>query len=646
MTLTRQLMVLVTALFVLVFSGTFVISVKDTRNYLRTQLASHAQDAATSLGLSITPVIEDEVLVSSMVDAMFDSGDYRELHIYRINGDVMMERQLDVVLDDVPPWFIKAFPLETPAGEALVNSGWQQAGSIMIRSHPGYAYQKLWSSTIETFWWFLLTGIGTMLAAYGGVRLLLKPLHAMEQQANDICQRRFTIVEWMPRTRELRQIVEAMNRMSRRVNRMFTEQEEVAASLREELYKDAVTGLGNRRYFSARLQALLESKEECASGILAIVQLNHFKEYNIRNGYQAGDALLAQTARNLETALSQWHDPVLAHLSGADFAVMLPDVGLETGAELGAALSQALQDLSASEHADDEDVGHVGMVFYNGEQDIKGLFSQADMALQSARGSGANGWHFADQGGQTSVRAAQDWKVFIERVIAEERIGLDLQPVYSMDRQTILHEEAYARVFDEDGERMSAGLIFPSAEALGLAPALDRAVLNQALQLLEGSEIPKNLAINLSPSALSDGELGAWLSERLQGREALGERLLLEFTEYGARSRLEELKAFMHSLEGSGVRISLDHFGRGFSGFGYLQSLPLHSLKIDGSFIRDIHQNSDNRFYLRALTEIAHGQEIAVIAESVESQDEWQALNALHLDGGQGYFLARPRQVV
>lgn len=237
MTLLRQLILAILALLLLVFAGSVAISVANTRHYLDAQLQSHAQDAATSLGLSLsTSAAEDDrATMESMVDALFDSGYYRSIRIIDTGGAPLVERAQPVRFDDVPAWFVRLIPLNTPLGEAMLMSGWRQLGRVQVTSNPGYAYLELWRTTRGSVGLFALVAALAVALSVVGVNIILRPLRATEAQAAAIADREFPVQEHLPRTRELRRVVEAMNHMSRKVRQMLDEQIALGERLREGL---------------------------------------------------------------------------------------------------------------------------------------------------------------------------------------------------------------------------------------------------------------------------------------------------------------------------------------------------------------------------------------------------------------------------
>ncbi|MCW8883116.1 MAG: EAL domain-containing protein [Sedimenticola sp.] len=652
MTLSKQLVVLIVALLLLVFAGTFLISVHNTRDYLEKQLAFHAQDAATSLGLSISPHLaeNDIATVTSMTDAIFDRGFYRVIRVEDMQGKPLVDRVLPIQIEGVPDWFIEQLPLTTPEGEAMLMSGWLQSGRVIVNSHPGYAYNQLWQTIAGTLRWFLVSAVIALLVGVLLLRRVLSPLRSVEEQANAICNREFPILEKLPRTTDMRRIVEAMNRMSGKVRQMLDELERLAAGLRRQAYQHPVTGLANKRFFMDSLANQINSSEEFSSGALCLVQLKHFKQYNDTHGYKAGDELLQEAARQLEMVARQWQRSQIAHLTGADFAFMVQECSEQQAVELAEQLSAALAGLYGTGKLDDPDVGHVGVGYFDGSQTAPTLLSEADMALRMAQTNGANGWHLtrSSEIDQSQVRGALEWREFIVEALERNRVKLQFQPVVTCANETLMHREVLVRIPEnldspDQGVLLSAGLFMPQAESLGMTADIDKSVISQVLQLLsESQDKSTQYAINISPPSIRLDRFMYWLKERLEAHRQLAPRLIFELPEYGVVANIEQATAFLELVTSFGAKFSIDHFGRSFGSLAYLRSMKVNYLKIDGSFMRSIEQNSDNQFFVQALAEIAHGLEIEVIAEAIEAESVWALLSSLHVDGGQGYFIGRP----
>ena len=195
MTLYKQITISIILLFILGFLGTVFVSTNNLRTFLVTQLESHAQDTATSLGLSLSPHMHtrDMPIITVMVDAIFDRGDYRKISVTSINGALLIERSKPVIPEHVPGWFTNTISLQAPEAKALVMSGWKQAATVTVASHSGNAYIELWNNTADTLKLFLASASITLMLGLLAVRILLRPLTRVEMQADAICNQSYPI---------------------------------------------------------------------------------------------------------------------------------------------------------------------------------------------------------------------------------------------------------------------------------------------------------------------------------------------------------------------------------------------------------------------------------------------------------------------
>jgi diguanylate cyclase (GGDEF)-like protein len=650
MTLYRQLLIFTLVLFILLFAGTWLAKLNTTRTFLVDQLESHAQDTATSLGLSVSPYMAQNDLpaVETMFNAVFDRGYYRAIQFINVENRVVLERVLPVRIDGVPEWFIHLVPLETPMASAMVMSGWRQAGQVIVESHPGYAYKTLWATVVNTTLWYGIMAVAVLVTGGIGLQFLLKPLQRVERQADMICNRQYEIQDDLPRTRELRTVVEAMNRMTYKVKEMFDEQARIAERLRKNAYHDSLTGLGNRRYLESQVAARLVRDGSGAKGVFLLVQMNDLQELNRQKGFQAGDELLQRVAGRIQNLTRLVAHSALARLSGGDFGIFLPDAGLEDGRLIAEDLTREFAQLAVEGVTLTNNVGHVGGVTYDRKTDLGQLLSGADTALRAAQQAGTNAWHVDLLAGETeaAARGQRRWKDLLDQVLAGKNIQLFVQKtVRNDDYNSILHFEVFSRIRDESGKLLRAGMFIPLAERLGLVSALDRIVLEKAVQTNAEALGVDQLAVNISASSLKDQAFRDWVLQSLRTLPATAPKLRFEFVEYSAVQQLDIVRDFGAQIQQLGHGYGLDHFGHGFSNFGYLQSLRPDYVKIDRAYINELTgRDSDSHFFIGSLTSVAHSLDILVIAEGVENEEQAALLRDLNLDGIQGHFIGRPEE--
>lgn len=649
MTLYRQLIIFTLLLFLLLFTGTWFAKFESTRSFLINQLASHAQDTATSLGLSISPHVanSDMPSVESMINAVFDRGYYETIKYTDANDKVVIERNLKVKIENVPQWFIDRVPLQTPEATANVMSGWRQAGSIYVKSHPGYAYNTLWRDVFGMTLWFLACGIFVLVGGAIGLRVLLKPLFLVERQADALCRKEYEIQERLPWTRELRRVVQAMNRMTSKIKEMFEEQVAHAEGLRERAYHDPLTGLGNRRYFESQINAWLDRPDPITKGMIMIIQIHELAQLNQQKGFQAGDALLKRAGELIKDSLTQHENIVFARLTGSDFGIFLPEAQSWEAETLAQAMSDHLRELAREKLSVNDNVGHVGTAVFDIPVTLTRLLAEADLSLATARQIGANAWSLRMIGGETEkIPLGQlQWKDMLELSLKERRISLDAQPVVNADdRSRVLHLEIFSRIIKENGELLSAALFMPFAERLKLVSLLDRIVLEKVM-LLNRIELGiEKVAVNFSAASLQDQSFRQWIESALEKFPATAPQLIFEFPEFSVVQNLSLLKDFSGFVRKYGHGIGLDHYGQSFSHLGYLQSIRPDYVKIDRAYTGELkEEGSDSRFYIESLCSVAHSIDIAVIAEGVETEQQYQILKGLNIDAVQGYFIERPK---
>lgn len=660
MSLYKQLLIFIFALFLLLLSGTLLVNFNSTQQYLTDQLDIQIEDTVTSLGLTLGPYLftNDVSAIETTVNAIFDRGYYREISVTDIDDNILVIREQPVVVQGVPGWFIGLIDIETPEVIREISSGWALTGDIKVVGHAGFAYQQLWKVVYNSLIWFLVAFGALMLFGNKTLRVLLKPLEAVRVQAEAICRREREEIP-LPRTLELRTVVMAMNKMTRHVKNMFEEQAGVGKHLREMAYQDALTGLGNRRYFKTQLQSRLADSEQFKPGALFLLQCHDFAGFNNRQGYEAGDAVLVKVSEIVQQITLAYKEKLFCRMTGAEFALIIDEIPREKAETLAREISHALSQLFSRGLYDEPNVIHLALVMIDQPQEFGVmLLSKADEALRAARSKGENAWQLYQQAGSDGLLSSggQKWLTFLaDRIRALELTLLVQKAVDCREPNKLLHNEALIQLSGENDKVYSAGQFMGSAEQLGMTGEIDRFVLNSVVKLLQeraqqNPELQETFAINLSVSALTDKDFTAWMLEKLDelpGPDSAHQgvapkRLILEVSEAVAINNLELLRDLSQQLRKRGHGLGLDHFGRGFSHFGYLNTLKPDYVKIDRAYTTGIESTPDNQFFVNTLCTICRNLEITVIALAVENQSQWDCLRNLNVDGIQGYVIGRP----
>ncbi|RJG14204.1 EAL domain-containing protein [Pseudomonas cavernicola] len=646
MSLFKQLLIAICLFLVIAFGGSFMVSLKSSRAQYVNQLRSHAQDAATALGLSLTPNIDDPAMVELMVSSIFDSGYFASIRVVDMaTGKVMVERSGISNETQVPAWFVKLIGLQSAGGDAIVSRGWAQAARVEVVSHPMFAIAKLWQSALGSLGWLLLCGLVS--AGLGAVllRRQLKPLDYMVEQSRAIARREFLSLPELPRTPELKRVVQAMNQMVEKLKTLFQEQAERSEKLREDAYQDSLTGLANRRYFDMQLHARLSVEEHACSGYLLLLRVNDLVGLNQRLGGQRTDQLLKAVGEQLLRLSAEYPETsdLVARSRGGEFAVLAPGLVREEAEQLVQRLEAALESLRATGASDCTPVAYMGLASFNPGDSSQSLLGLADEALTQAEGLGEHTWVRLERSEVPSIGEERHvWHRLLDQALNEGRFRLFFQPVVDCrNTERVLHYKVLSRLLDDQGESIPAGRFLPWLERFGWSARLDQVMLELVLQQMAGHSEP--LALNLCAATLRDPQALNRMLERLRQHPQLGPRLILELEE----SQLPEqavLEQLIRRLRELGFSLSLQHFGGRFSMIGNLARLGLAYLKIDGSYIRDIDQENDKRLFIEAMQRAAHSIDLPLIAERVETQGELEVLRAMGFQGGQGRLFGEPAQ--
>lgn len=639
----RSLLLLFTGGLVLLLLVISVwVSFDRFRDYMVHELEGHTRDAATAVGLSLSNAIDarDPVAVASLLDAVFDSGDYLVVEFLNHQGERIAGRRQSLTDIAAPDWFVASVGLPRPEGVADVMQGWQWLGFVRVVGYPGRAYEDLWRITVRLTLSATVVGALSMLILYMLLGRLLAPLQALARQAAAISRRNFRHRLRIRSTRELNQVTAAMNQMTDDLEQLFEGQAKLIHHLRKLNNEDALTGLASRNAFDQRLRVEVESEENRVPGVLALVQIRGFAEFNQSAGRLQADGLLVRLADCIRQFLAEHNGAFAGRRTGAEFAFFVPGASLDDGLIWGAKLVSSLQ--SVCLEADLAGTGlavHAGLAAQAGSGSVRQLFETADESLRRAQAATATGC----RGGNASDgrhHGGDRWRELITAALARRDLWLWQQPLMSADDQTVIAWQMFSRLMIER-EWVRGNVFAPLAERYGLIGELDLLVLEQVLEAIAREPV-REFSISLGLSSFSRPGFVMDVLAKVEAAGPGAQRLWVGVAEQSLVHHRKEVQGLLRGLRKAGVKLMIDRFGVGGVPFSYLRNLPVQALRMDHSFISGIDRQEDNRFYLESMVAIAHGRGVRVFAAGVETESEWRSLKASRIDGGLGYHLGRP----
>lgn len=415
---------------------------------------------------------------------------------------------------------------------------------------------------------------------------------------------------------------------------------------------DSLTGLLNRRAFEGRLQELLSlTSSQPMEHAVCHINIDRFKVINETCGPGAGDELLAELAELMRKRVR--HNDTLARIGGDEFGIIMRDCSLKHAEHVAKNLLELLGELRFNWHGKRYAVGaSIGLVpLTDPESNLSNVLSAADAACHAAKDKGGHRlFMFSNNDTELAKRHGHmRWVSRINRALDEDRFRLSFQPITPLkcEQRPPVHYELLLRMQDEFGNIVAPGAFLPAAELYSLSTKLDRWVLSSAFAWLD--KHPHHVdelslcAINLSGHSLGDDQFLDFVVDLFVTSRVPASKICFEITETAVIANLEHASRFIGTLKALGSRFALDDFGSGLSSFAYLKTLPVDYLKIDGMFIRDIHEDPIHLAMVQSINEVGHLMGMETVAEFVESDAIVQVLREVGVDYAQGYGICPPQ---
>lgn len=415
-------------------------------------------------------------------------------------------------------------------------------------------------------------------------------------------------------------------------------------------HHDPLTSLPNRLLVMDRLeQALAISDRQGRSAALLFIDLDNFKTINDTYGHRFGDQLILRM-RDIFTAAVRSADTV-ARLGGDEFLIVLPELEDDSDARL---LAERILERFR------EPVDIMGQQIYTSASigiavgprdsvDPQELLRHADIALYDAKGRGKQCYSFFD----SRLNEAAQRRTLLERhlrsALQREELSVVYQPIYEAGPNGAMRGvEALVRWKSADLGNVSPAEFIPVAEEAGLVSDIGCFVMRRSMHDLAGLNdggAGLRLSVNVSANEFRSGNLVQTVRDSLCASGLTAGNLMLELTESVMMEDLAGVKAQLLEIRNLGVSVALDDFGTGYSSLSYLNKLPITTLKIDRSFVRDLYEDAEDLSLIRSIIALGRGLDMVIVAEGVESAEHAELLAGMGCDLLQGFYFSRPVEI-
>jgi Amt family ammonium transporter len=443
----------------------------------------------------------------------------------------------------------------------------------------------------------------------------------------------------------------------------ITSDRQAMQKLFDQASRDSLTGLINRHSFQNFMELVIAENESSKNqNVLCYMDLDHFKTVNDVCGHAAGDELLRQISEMFSKRLRSTDK--LARIGGDEFAILLPNCNIKTAQLI---LNRILDDVRNFRFIWRQNTFVVGvsigaLEFDSGYRiaDIGHLMVAVDEACYSAKKAGRNQLFIKEMERHEISLSKEDdnedsWESTLKNAIEKDEYELYVQPVTALSSEEgALDKANFFEVLlrlKHEGKILKPGSFMPTAERLGLMGSVDRWVVSRIIEMIgimnkKDQMANQNLfSINISSDSINDVEFTNFVRVLLEEHDVDPSQLCFEVSESDALANFSKVQSLFTSLVALGCCGSLDDFGSGFSSLNYLRELPIKYLKVDGTFVRKMSENSVDAAMVEAVNNVVQTMDIFTVAESVENKETAGLLTKMGIDFGQGYYYSRPMPV-
>lgn len=632
MSLAKQLILLISIMFLAIFTVNFYASMTNIRDYLQIESEIHAQDTATSLGLSLSPYIldEDNSILETMINAIFDRGYYLEIVLENRKGKELVRKTNPETFEEVPHWFTALLPLETATSRSDIDAGWVKGGTVYVTIHPGIGYLKLWEQAKRTLAYSALMLVASIIILTLILQLVLRPLAKIDRLARSIADGNFDSIDQLPWTTEIRNIAISMNFMSGKIENVINNLNERLEETGRRLRVDELTGLETKGTLETEMKQRFMSG---GSGYLFVIRIDDLGGFAQANSSRKVDEFILDFVATIQQVLkdADLSEEHLYRIVGAEF-VFLADCRDKDAAEnLCEKLMAKLIEFGKS--WEKPDVAHIGGVVFDPHGTTASMISTAMEAYEKATLISDNAFAISDES-KTSHDKDQ-WKAMVRQVIDNEQVEVEYSSrAFSMkpgDEDNLVIEEAIAKVYDSAGKPLPIGTFVSVAENIGGILTFDLYIVRKVIEYIRRENVEHDVAVNLSFSSLSNNEFRARLYELLDQNEDIRNKLAFCVTAYGATKDVQAFASFIEYVHRNGAKIILKRFESRFIPMSEIKQFKLDYIRLAKIYTEHISTDREKRRLVEAMKELGDILDISILAEGVESDRDYSTLQEINL---------------
>ena len=608
---------------VVILTTVLTLNFQSANASVQDRLYEDAKNTASSLSLSLGSANGDISMMSTMINANFDSGNYLVISLLDVDDVLLYERTAESTFSDVPAWFLNNVSIEAPVASANVSAGWSQVGILNVQSDVAYAYKQLYTILINLLVSFGLITISGLVILYIILAAILKPLKEVQKQAEAVGRNEFILQTDIPNTKEFKDVVLGMNNMVSKVKAMFDKGNEELKRQKELEYIDATTKLKNRKYLIDKLPEYLKIDATSKGGTNIMASISGLIEANEQIGHRDVDQLFIDIANIFRENTTKYEDAIIARMNGTEFSIFLPDCPALNGLHIAESISQAVRK-TVEEYKLDSEVVYIalGAYEYSYKQNIGQLLSSSDNALAQAKFKDSK-IHLDKVKEDEESMGKDDWLEIINKAIETNSFKLVSWTAVDSKAKKIAHHALSLNL--QAGEKTYYyGQFMASANQIGLSSKIYQNVMQMIFKHPDTSLNSMVCSIRLSFEYVDMRETYLELAELLKlYANKLPFKLIVEIPDKMFRQNSIQIKEYKTLFQKYNIDMGIYEFIGESADYQYLQDLRPVYIKGEASYF--LTQSDQALSALRLITDTVG---ISLIASGVMDAETLEKLQA------------------
>jgi len=621
MTLFKQIAIMLSIFLIIILSTVLVLNFQSANESVKERLFEDAKNTATSLSLSLGSANGDITMMSTMINANFDSGNYQFISLEDIERNILFKREVESKETNVPQWFIDFLDITAPIASANVSAGWSPIGLLNVQSDISFAHIQLYSILKNLLISFTVLTIIGLIIVNLLIHAVLKPLKEVQLQAEAVARNVFITQSKIPNTKEFKDVVIGMNTMVQKVKVMFDKGNEELKRQKELEYIDPSTKLKNRKYLIDKLPEYLKIDASSKGGINMMIAFTGVTQANEKIGHREVDALFNDMAEIFKAHASNYFNSIVARMNGTEFSILLPDCSVEDGLELAKGIHNSVNDSIKNAQLDTKITYiSIGLYQYNYTQNIGQLLSLSDNALAKAKFVDTK-IHLDRAEDATEVMGKDAWREIIYKAIANN--GFDFLSYKAVDAQTKQDvHNALSISMNVENKTYYFGQFMAPANQAGLGKNIYKKILDLMFTQPDMRLQNSTCSLRLPYDYLDSQETYDHMYKLFHSyAQKLPFKLIIEMPDKLISQNSKSIKLYKELLEKFNFEMAVFEFIGESSDYQYLQDLRPAYIKGEADYY--LNQSEQGLAALRLITDSVG---ISLIATSVMDMDTYAEL--------------------